>query len=315
MIILLILSIILLSIGLFLIYKANNIKNQRIEQINRQDKILQDKKTQIALLEQEKNHLCTSIQQNEKRLNTLQAIKENINQEVLKQEESLKQHYQQKKQQINQKYQNYKTSLQLEYQLKEEENNIKLKQLTIKKESIESQIQEIKKIYQAAAADRIREKEKKDKQSFYRINISDKQISDISKLQQWKHNLFDPTIVAKIIWSSYIIKPTSNLCNRVLGSSSVCGIYKITNINTGDVYIGQSVNIADRFKQHIKCGLGIDASPTNKLYNNMQQFGVWNFTFEVLQKCQRSKLNDKERFWIDMYQSNKIGMNITRGNK
>ena len=315
MIILLILSIILLSIGLFLVYKANNIKNQRIEQINRQDKILQDKKTQIALLEQEKNHLCTSIQQNEKRLNTLQAIKENINQEVLKQEEFLKQHYQQKKQQINQKYQNYKTSLQLEYQLKEEENNIKLKQLTIKKESIESQIQEIKKIYQAAAADRVREKEKKDKQSFYRINISDKQISDISKLQQWKHNLFDPTIVAKIIWSSYIIKPTSNLCNRVLGSSSVCGIYKITNINTGDVYIGQSVNIADRFKQHIKCGLGIDASPTNKLYNNMQQFGVWNFTFEVLQKCQRSKLNDKERFWIDMYQSNKIGMNITRGNK
>lgn len=315
MIILLILSIILLSIGLFLIYKANNIKNQRIEQINRQDKILQDKKTQIALLEQEENHLCTSIQQNEKRLNTLQAIKENINQEVLKQEGFLKQHYQQKKQQIDQKYQNYKTSLQLEYQLKEEENNIKLKQLTIKKESIESQIQEIKKIYQAAAADRIREKEKKDKQSFYRINISDKQISDISKLQQWKHNLFDPTIVAKIIWSSYIIKPTSNLCNRVLGSSSVCGIYKITNINTGDVYIGQSVNIADRFKQHIKCGLGIDASPTNKLYNNMQQFGVWNFTFEVLQKCQRSKLNDKERFWIDMYQSNKIGMNITRGNK
>lgn len=315
MIILLILSIILLSIGLFLIYKANNIKNQRIEQINRQDKILQDKKTQITLLKQEENHLCTSICQNEKRLNILQAIKENINQEVLKQEESLKQHYQQKKQQINQEYQNYKTSLQLEYQLKEEENNIKLKQLTIKKESIESQIQEIKKIYQAAAADRVREKEKKDKQSFYRINISDKQISDISKLQQWKYNLFDPTIVAKIIWSSYIIKPTSNLCNRVLGSSSVCGIYKITNINTGDVYIGQSVNIADRFKQHIKCGLGIDASPTNKLYNNMQQFGVWNFTFEVLQKCQRSKLNDKERFWIDMYQSNKIGMNVTRGNK
>ena len=89
-------------------------------------------------------------------------------------------------------------------------------------------------------------------------------------MQQWKYNLYDPTIVAKIIWSSYIIKPTSNLCNRVVGSSQVCGIYKITNINTGDIYIGQSVNITDRFKQHIKCGLGIDASSTNKLYNNMQ---------------------------------------------
>jgi len=72
------------------------------------------------------------------------------------------------------------------------------------------------------------------------------------------------------------------LCNRILGSSTVCGIYKITNLITKEVYIGQSVNISDRFKQHIKCGLGIDASATNKLYNNMQEYGVWNFTFELL---------------------------------
>jgi group I intron endonuclease len=78
------------------------------------------------------------------------------------------------------------------------------------------------------------------------------------------------------------MKPTSDLCNRVLGSTTICGIYKITNKQTGDIYIGQSVNIADRWKQHIKCGLGIDASVTNKLYNNMQKYGVWNFTFEIL---------------------------------
>ena len=60
------------------------------------------------------------------------------------------------------------------------------------------------------------------------------------------------------------MKPTTDLCNRVLGSGSICGIYKITNKQTGDIYIGQSVNIADRWKQHVKCGLGIDASATNK---------------------------------------------------
>lgn len=78
------------------------------------------------------------------------------------------------------------------------------------------------------------------------------------------------------------MKPTTDLCNRVLGSASACGIYKITNKQTGDIYIGQSVNIAERWKQHVKCGLGIDASATNKLYNNMQKYGVWNFTFEIL---------------------------------
>jgi len=39
------------------------------------------------------------------------------------------------------------------------------------------------------------------------------------------------------------MKPTTDLCNRVLGSGSVCGIYKITNKQTGDIYIGQSVKI------------------------------------------------------------------------
>lgn len=72
------------------------------------------------------------------------------------------------------------------------------------------------------------------------------------------------------------------MCNRVVGSTTSCGIYKITNLVTEEIYIGQSVNISDRFKSHIKCGLGIDAPSTNKLYNNMQQYGVWNFTFEVL---------------------------------
>ena len=135
------------------------------------------------------------------------------------------------------------------------------------------------------------------------------------KLEYWKSSLYEPTIVAKIIWSSYIMKPTTDMCNRILGSSPICGIYKITNNQSGEIYIGQSVDIATRWKNHIKCGLGIDASSTNKLYNNMQEYGVWHFSFEVLQKCSRDKLNEKERFWIEMYQSNEVGLNVTKGNK
>jgi len=47
------------------------------------------------------------------------------------------------------------------------------------------------------------------------------------------------------------------LCDRVLGKKVICGIYKITNLLTNECYIGQSVNISDRWKQHCKCGLGI----------------------------------------------------------
>ena len=75
----------------------------------------------------------------------------------------------------------------------------------------------------------------------------------------------------------------TELCDRVLGKNIVCGIYKITNLVTEQCYIGQSVNCSDRWKQHCKCGLGIEASSTNKLYNAMQKDGVWNFTFELLE--------------------------------
>ena len=71
---------------------------------------------------------------------------------------------------------------------------------------------------------------------------------------------------------------------RVLGNNAdKGGIYKITNLLTEQCYIGQSVNISDRWKQHCKCGLGIEASATNILYNSMQQNGIWNFSFELLE--------------------------------
>ena len=35
----------------------------------------------------------------------------------------------------------------------------------------------------------------------------------------------------------------------------------------------------------MKCGCGIDAPASNRLYKDMQDFGLWNFTFELLEKC------------------------------
>jgi len=40
-----------------------------------------------------------------------------------------------------------------------------------------------------------------------------------------------------------------------------------------------------------------------------------NFSFRILEKCERAQLNEKEKFWIEMYQSDKYGLNSTGGNK
>ena len=267
--------------------KISNL-NQQI--INKQNKLLQLKQLQ----QQEQTILDTK---KKTRQNELQQIEQNYEEQRIKYRQDFHQSIRQ--QQIEMKSQLYQ----------------QIGKIQKVRNQIQSDLAQLKSVYQAATAARLRQQEEQNKISFYRIQISDKQIDDIINLQEWKKELNDPSIVSKIIWSAFVMKPTTDLCNRVLGSGSICGIYKITNKQTGDIYIGQSVNIADRWKQHIKCGLGIDASATNKLYNNMQKYGVWNFTFEILQKCTRDKLNEKERFWIQMYQSNKVGLNVTKGNK
>lgn len=270
-------------------------KHKELNDLNQQIVQKQNQILQLKILQQQEQTILDTRKKT--RQNELQQIEQNYEEQRIKHRQSFHQSIRQE--QIEMKTQLYQQIGKIQRQ----------------RNQIQTDLAQLKSVYQAATAARLRQQEEEDKIAFYCIKISEKQIDDIINLQEWKKELNDPSIVSKIIWSAFVMKPTTDLCNRVLGSGSICGIYKITNKQTGDIYIGQSVNIADRWKQHIKCGLGIDASATNKLYNNMQKYGVWNFTFEILQKCTRDKLNEKERFWIQMYQSNKVGLNVTKGNK
>ena len=90
---------------------------------------------------------------------------------------------------------------------------------------------------------------------------------------------------------------------------------KITNQKTKECYIGQAVDLASRFKDHAKCGLGIDTPPGNKLYKAMQEYGIWNFSWEVLECCSKDQLDEKEKYYIELYQAKDYGYNKTAGNK
>ena len=158
-----------------------------------------------------------------------------------------------------------------------------------------------------------REEERKIKDQFYRIVLSDEDLQEVQNLRSVGTQLRDTLPLNKIIWECYYKQPTSALISRVVGANTKCGIYRITNTLNGRCYIGQSVNIADRFRAHIKCGLGIDA-PHNKLYTTMQTSGVENFTFEIIEECSRELLNEREKFWIAYYQSDSVGLNSTKGN-
>ena len=182
------------------------------------------------------------------------------------------------------------------------------------KQQIQNEIDKLKSSLSAGVEARLREQKIKEQKDFYKLSISEADLSDVKMLENLKTSFHKPVVLSKLIWTQYFQKQMTELCDRILGKKTVCGIYKITNLLTEQCYIGQSVNISDRWKQHCKCGLGIEASITNKLYNSMQKDGVWNFTFELLEQCPKDLLNEKEKFWIQMYQSNKFGLNIVKGN-
>lgn len=88
-----------------------------------------------------------------------------------------------------------------------------------------------------------------------------------------------------------------------------CGIYKITNKISGQIYIGQSSHIEQRWKEHMNDRGG----GASDLHNDFNKFGITNFTFEIIEICNLSELDDCEMKWINFYNSYNEGYNKTKG--
>jgi len=91
------------------------------------------------------------------------------------------------------------------------------------------------------------------------------------------------------------------------------GIYKITNEINGKVYIGQSVDINKRKREHLN-NYKREENKHYALYKAINKYGVNNFKFEVVCECSIEELNDLEVKYINLYNSYKNnGYNMTLG--
>ncbi len=76
------------------------------------------------------------------------------------------------------------------------------------------------------------------------------------------------------------------------------GIYKITS-PSNKIYIGQSINIEDRWKKYQKYPESIKNQ--TKLYNSIIKYGSENHIFEIIEECEESKLLERETYWKNFY--------------
>ena len=180
----------------------------------------------------------------------------------------------------------------------------------------QDELDKIATTYKAAKEAQLKELEIKEKERFYSLSLDELDLHEAKILRSIESELRDPRPVKMIIWSTYYSKRANDMAARVLGTGTeVTGIYKITNKESGLSYIGQAKNIRERWRDHMKCGLGIDTPANNRLYQDMLKDGIDNFTFELIEKCPSNELDEKESFYIKLYQTKEYGYNNTAGNK
>lgn len=264
---------------------------------------------------QEQQRLKLENSTEKERLNTLK-----IEQEHLKQQnEEIKSHIQSIEMDAEKIY-NIKTiQLEEQYQLKNEELSKRAKELASQYEAdLQKTLDALESLRatKAAAIDAARkEKLVHKKQEDYCLRLPIEEQNDVAILKSVRNRISKPRAVSMVIWSQYFQPIAKKLFPQILGSEIVCGIYKITNQETGECYIGQAKNIRERWNQHTKAGLGIDTPRGNKLYKAMQEYGLEYFSFELLEECTADKLNEKERYFIELYSADSLGYNSTKGVK
>lgn len=119
--------------------------------------------------------------------------------------------------------------------------------------------------------------------------------------------------INKLIWNEYIQAPTKKMLDVILPNKECSGIYKITNVTSKKSYIGRSTNVYKRLQDHIKSSCGIATIADQKIHHAMRDEGIWNFQFELLEECEKSKLGEREKYYIEFFQTIKYGYNAVGG--
>ena len=92
------------------------------------------------------------------------------------------------------------------------------------------------------------------------------------------------------------------------------GIYSITNVVTGDMYVGQTIQgFEKRWKSHIRA-LNRGNHDNEYLQRSWNKYGEGAFKFKAIHYCDELDiLNDLEKYYIKKYDTYNNGFNMTEG--
>ena len=282
-------------------------------------KLLSQKKKENEDIQKKINFSNKILQEKEQNYTSLlikvDKLKEEYNKYYHQQKQIVEEQLEEFKRISSKAAENYFNNLEKSYQSADAAHTQKMTKLKEEQDKTAADLNKLKKTRQEVAKAILKEAQIKQQADNYRLLPSQLDLQDIHSLERIKQSLHKPRILSMLIWQTYFQPIAKKQFPIILQDKTKMGIYRITNIKTDQFYIGQSVDIYKRFCQHCKAGLGIDTPVGNKLYKAMQEYGLQNFTFEILCECSKEQLNDKERYFIELYQADLFGYNSQKGNK
>lgn len=315
-------KIIIIILLLFLIHLLLNknkekdiqkLKEIYSKEISTLEKEKQEKEKENEILKKNNDDLKKEALQNQEKVSFQQSVLKNLT----KQNEEIKSHqYELAKTEVElwkktQKNDIIQENITFKGQLDNQIRTFTVKRDEIAKElyDIASELEEYQQKRDAINQEILRNRALKEKTDFYRIILTPESLEDIKIIKGIREKLHKQEFLDKMLYDNYISKSVKEMCKRVLEGEDPSGIYKITNISTQEIYIGKSTSVATRWTNHIKAACGLGGVADSQFQRALKQYGIENWTFELLEKCPKEKLTEREKYYIVFYDTINYGYN------
>lgn len=315
-------KIIIIILLLFLIHLLLNknkekdiqkLKEIYSKEISTLEKEKQEKEKENEILKKNNDDLKKEALQNQEKVSFQQSVLKSLT----KQNEEIKSHqYELAKTEVElwkktQKNDIIQENITFKGQLDNQIRTFTVKRDELTKElyDIASELEEYQQKRDAINQEILRNRALKEKTDFYRIILTPESLEDIKIIKGIREKLHKQEFLDKMLYDNYISKSVKEMCKRVLEGEDPSGIYKITNISTQEIYIGKSTSVATRWTNHIKAACGLGGVADSQFQRALKQYGIENWTFELLEKCPKEKLTEREKYYIVFYDTINYGYN------
>lgn len=197
--------------------------------------------------------------------------------------------------------------------LLDQEYNIRKDTCQSELDHIQAELEDYRKKRNTINEDILRARQVAEHKDFYSIQIDSDTLHDINILSAMRDRLYKEVGLDQIIYNVYIAKPVREMTKRVLGGKDPSGIYKVTSLSTGEIYIGKSTTVASRWINHCKSAYGLEGVADSQFQRALKKQGIFMFTWELLEEVPKDQLTEREKYWIDFYDTTKYGFNMRKG--